>query len=53
VRGQLREGQLQRVLESYAPTVLGFFLYFPSRGQRSPALHLFVEVAKELLVHAG
>ena len=44
---QIREGRLQRVLESYAATVPGFFLYFPSRAQRSPALRLFVEAARE------
>ncbi|WNG17305.1 LysR family transcriptional regulator [Cystobacter fuscus] len=48
VREQLREGRLVTVLESYAPTVPGFFLYFPSRAQRSPALRLFVDVAREL-----
>ncbi|WP_434390576.1 LysR family transcriptional regulator [Melittangium boletus] len=50
VREQLRTGRLQRVLEPYAPTVPGFFLYFPSRAQRSPALRLFVDVARELAV---
>ena len=40
------------VLEAYAPTVPGFFLYFPSRAQRSPALRLFVDTAKELLPRA-
>lgn len=44
----LRDGRLQIVLEAYAPTVPGFFLYYPSRAQRSPALRLFVEAAKEL-----
>ncbi len=48
VAEQLRTGRLQRVLEPYAPTVPGFFLYFPSRAQRSPALRLFVDAAKEL-----
>ncbi|AKF04481.1 LysR family transcriptional regulator [Sandaracinus amylolyticus] len=43
----LREGRLQRVLEAYSPTVPGFFLYYPSRAQSSPALRAFVEVAKE------
>jgi len=28
--------------------VPGFFLYFPSRAQRSGPLRLFVEAAKEL-----
>ncbi|MFP2910605.1 LysR family transcriptional regulator [Pyxidicoccus sp. 3LFB2] len=48
VAEQLRTGRLQRVLESYAPTVPGFFLYFPSRAQRTPALRLFVDIAREL-----
>ncbi|ADO74434.1 LysR family transcriptional regulator [Stigmatella aurantiaca] len=51
VAEQLREGRLVRVLEAYAPTVPGFFLYYPSRAQRSPALRLFVDAAKELAVH--
>jgi DNA-binding transcriptional LysR family regulator len=46
----LRAGRLQRVLEPYAPTVPGFFLYYPSRAQSSPALRLFVEAARELAV---
>jgi DNA-binding transcriptional LysR family regulator len=48
VAEQLRTGRLQRVLEPYSPTVPGFFLYFPSRAQRSPALRLFVDAAREL-----
>jgi DNA-binding transcriptional LysR family regulator len=52
VAEHLREGRLQRVLEAYAPTVPGFFLYFPSRAQRSPALRLFVDAARELAVQA-
>ena len=48
VAGPLRAGRLQPVLEPYAPTVPGFFLYYPSRAQSSPALRLFVEVAREL-----
>ncbi|EPX56561.1 Transcriptional regulator, LysR family [Cystobacter fuscus DSM 2262] len=48
VKEQLGSGRLVRVLESYAPTVPGFFLYFPSRAQRSPALRLFVDAAREL-----
>jgi DNA-binding transcriptional LysR family regulator len=49
---RLRSGRLQRVLEPYAPTVPGFFLYFPSRAQRSAPLRLFVEAAKELAVRS-
>jgi DNA-binding transcriptional LysR family regulator len=51
VAEQLRTGRLVRVLESYAPMVPGFFLYFPSRAQRSPALRLFVDAARELAAH--
>ncbi len=48
VQEQLRDGRLVRVLEPYAPTVPGFFLYFPRRAQRSEPLRLFIETAKEL-----
>jgi DNA-binding transcriptional LysR family regulator len=50
VREQLRTGRLKLVLEPYSATVPGFFLYFPSRAQRSGPLRLFVEAAKELAV---
>lgn len=45
VAQQLRDGSLQVVLEPYAPSVPGFFLYYPSRAQRSNALRLFMESA--------
>ena len=45
----LETGRLQRVLESYAAKVPGFFRYCPSRAQSSPALRLFVDVAKDVL----
>jgi DNA-binding transcriptional LysR family regulator len=48
VTEQLRTGRLKIVLESYAATVPGFFIFFPSRAQRSGPLRLFVEAAKEL-----
>lgn len=41
--------RLEVVLDEYAPSVPGFFLYFPSRAQQSPALKLFIAAAKELL----
>ena len=47
----LRDGRLVAVLEAYAPTVPGYFLYFPSRSRRSAPLRLFVEAARELAVH--
>jgi DNA-binding transcriptional LysR family regulator len=53
VKEQLRTGRLKCVLEAYAPTVPGFFLYYPSAAQRHPPLRLFVAAAKELLVRQG
>jgi DNA-binding transcriptional LysR family regulator len=49
----LRSGKLVRVLEAYAPTVPGFFLYYPSRAQRSGPLRLLVETARALAAKAG
>jgi len=49
VRDELKKGQLEVVLEAYAPTVPGYFIYFPSRAQRSGPLRLFVDLAKQLL----
>jgi DNA-binding transcriptional LysR family regulator len=50
VREQLRDGRLKLVLERYAATVPGFFLYFPSVARKSPPLRSFVEAARELAV---
>ena len=52
VKEELRTGRLVRVLEEYAPTVPGFFLYFPSRAQRSGPLRLFIDMAKEFVTKA-
>jgi DNA-binding transcriptional LysR family regulator len=48
VSSQLRDGRLQQVLEAYAATVPGFFLYFPNRAKSSGPLRLFIETAREL-----
>src|SRR5512139_1305270 len=48
IADELRSGSLRLVLEPYAAAVPGFFLYFPSRAQVSPALRAFVDVAREL-----
>jgi DNA-binding transcriptional LysR family regulator len=53
VEEQLRSGRLQRVLEPYAPTVPGFFLYYPGPAQRSAPLRLFIETARELAAKAS
>lgn len=50
VREELRNGHLKIALERYAPTVPGFFLYFPRVSRRATPLRLFVETAKELAV---
>jgi DNA-binding transcriptional LysR family regulator len=52
VADELRRGSLRVVLESYAAAVPGFFLYFPSRSQVSPAFRSFVDVARELMVRS-
>ena len=48
IADDLRRGSLRLVLEQYAAAVPGFFLYFPSRAQVSPALRAFVNVAGEM-----
>jgi DNA-binding transcriptional LysR family regulator len=53
VLDELGSGQLQRVLEPFAPTVPGYCIYFPRRAQRSTPLRLFVGTAKELLLRGG
>jgi DNA-binding transcriptional LysR family regulator len=49
---QLRTGSLKRVLEPYAATIAGFFLFFPSRAQRSAPLRLFIDAAMEHAIRA-
>jgi DNA-binding transcriptional LysR family regulator len=41
-------GRLRRVLEPFAPSVPGLFLYYPKRSQRSAPLRSFVETLREL-----
>jgi DNA-binding transcriptional LysR family regulator len=53
VMDRLRSKRLVRVLEAYAPSVPGYFLYYPSRAQSSVPLRLFVEAARELAVRAA
>lgn len=44
VEEDLHTGALECVLESYASPVPGWYLYYPSRAQRSGPLRLFVEM---------
>lgn len=46
VREPLAEGRLQRVLEDWCPPFSGYYLYYPSRRQSSPALALVVDALR-------
>jgi DNA-binding transcriptional LysR family regulator len=46
VSSQLAAGQLELVLEDWSPRVPGFFLYFPSRNQRSGPLRALLDCAR-------
>lgn len=48
VTEQLRSGRLRRVLEPFAASVPGLFLYYPTRSQHSAALRLLVETVRDL-----
>jgi DNA-binding transcriptional LysR family regulator len=45
--GLVKAGKLERVLEPFAPTVPGVFLYYPSRHQMLPKLRAFVDHVKK------
>ncbi len=49
IDSELKSGELELVLEPYAASVPGLFLYFPSRAQLSPPLRAFVAVVRELV----
>jgi DNA-binding transcriptional LysR family regulator len=46
VRTQLAEGRLIRMLEAWCPPFPGFFLYYPSRRNLSPALRALAEAIR-------
>ena len=48
IADEVARGKLQLVLESYATTLPGLYLYFPSRANLSPALRAFVDLAREV-----
>ena len=48
IADDLQSGRLRIILEPYAASVPGFFLFFPNRAQVSPALRAFVDVAREM-----
>ncbi|NPC85426.1 LysR family transcriptional regulator, partial [Pyxidicoccus fallax] len=45
----LRSGELIPVLEDWAPSVPGLFLYYPHRTRVSAPLRAFIEVARRVL----
>lgn len=42
-------GQLELVMEDYAPRVAGLFLYFPRGAERQPKLRAFIDTARQVL----
>jgi len=50
IASHLKSGALELVLEDFAATVPGFYLYFPSRTQVSPAFRAFIDVVREFAV---
>jgi len=42
----LKSGALVRVLEDWCPPFAGYFLYYPSRRQQTPAFSLLVEALR-------
>ena len=47
--GSVAAGKLVRVLERFAPTTPGVFLYHPDRRQMPPKLRAFIDHAKRAL----
>ena len=43
----VRTGKLVRVLDAFAPSAPGVFLYYPSRHQMTPKLRAFIDHVKE------
>ena len=46
VRPHLAKGRLKRVLEDWCPLYSGYYLYFPSRRQQTPAFALLVDALR-------
>jgi DNA-binding transcriptional LysR family regulator len=44
--GAVRDGRLVRVLDDWTPPFPGYYLYYPSRRQQSPAFALLVEALR-------
>jgi DNA-binding transcriptional LysR family regulator len=48
IADEVARGKLQVALESYATSLPGLYLYFPSRVNLSPPLRAFVDLAREV-----
>ncbi|GEM_PF-2591836 len=46
VAGQIERGELIRVLDDWTPPFPGYYLYYPSRRQQSPAFTLLVDALR-------
>jgi DNA-binding transcriptional LysR family regulator len=44
--GAVKAGKLERVLEAFAPTAPGVFLYYPGGRQMMPKLRAFIDHVK-------
>lgn len=53
IERDLARGRLRLVLDAYAPSVPGLFLFYPSRAQVSPALKAFVDFLRQQPRKAG
>jgi DNA-binding transcriptional LysR family regulator len=43
---EIQHGRLKTVLDAWSPPFSGYYLYYPSRRQMSPALGLLVEALR-------
>lgn len=43
IMSHIASGQLQRILDGWCPTFLGYHLYYPSRRQSSPAIGMLLD----------
>ncbi|MEZ5452477.1 MAG: LysR substrate-binding domain-containing protein [Thiothrix sp.] len=47
VADRLQSGELETVLDQYATSSTGFYLYYPQRSQVLPKLRAFIEHIRE------
>lgn len=49
IKDKLKSGKLEMILNQFAPSSSGFYLYYPSRSQVLPKLRIFIEHAKQFV----